>query len=113
MRSTPILCFQPVDSCLDYQSYSCALDPELPVSAFAEVRQLLRQLGTADQERMGVVYVRGPWGFFVIPGHGYPSLRASFFFDTPDDEIEKVLGEICAVLAALNVSEIEQGESNE
>ena len=43
---------------------------------------------------MGVVYVRGPWGFFVIPPHGYPHLRISFFFDTPDREFNEVLTSI-------------------
>ncbi len=44
---------------------------------------------------MGVVYVRGPWGFFVIPRYGYPQLRISFYFDTPSSEIDALLASIC------------------
>jgi hypothetical protein len=104
--------FGPVESCVDYQSYLYKIDPGLTAAQYAESRRLLMALGRADEERMGVVYVRGPWGFFVIPRHGYPTLRVSFYHDTPDTEIEDVLASICAAFEAPNTIN-NQGDSDE
>jgi len=88
--------FGPVESCLDYQSYVYRIDPCLTLEQYSESRRMLLTLGRAEEERMGVTYVRGPWGFFVIPQYGYPTLRVSFYHDTPNTEIKDVLDDICA-----------------
>ena len=82
--------FVPVESCVDYQSYIYTINPDLTQIQYELSRRMLVSLGTADEQRMGVVYVRGPWGFFVIPHFGYPTLRISFFHDTTDTEINEV-----------------------
>lgn len=87
--------FGPVESCVDYQSYVLSIDPGLTTTEYSGISQRLSSLGKADAQRMGVIYVRGPWGFFVIPCHGYPTLRVSFFHDTPRAEIDSVLALIC------------------
>lgn len=94
--------FGPVESCVDYQSYVYKIEPDLTQAQYMASQQLLMRLGKADEERMGVVYVRGPWGFFVIPHYGYPTLRVSFFHDTPDTEINHVLSLICAAFETPN-----------
>ena len=88
--------FGPVESCLDYRSYIYTIDPDLSPAWYAVPRRRLMSFGGAEEERMGVVYVRGPWGFFTIPHHGYPTLRVSFFHDTPTTEISDILSSICA-----------------
>ncbi|MGD8569072.1 MAG: hypothetical protein PVJ39_13370 [Gammaproteobacteria bacterium] len=85
-----------VDSCLDYQSYVYNIDPALTRAQYEVSCRRLMAVGNVAEERMGVVYVRGFWGFFVIPCYGYPTLRASFFHDTPEAEINDVLSMICA-----------------
>ena len=94
--------FGPVESCVDYQSYVYEIDPGLTRAHYMASRQRLMTLGKADEERMGVIYVRGPWGFFVIPHYGYPTLRASFYHDTPGTEINQVLSLICAAFETHN-----------
>ena len=94
--------FGPVESCVDYQSYVYHINPGLTPAQYTAARSLLMALGKADEERMGVVYVRGSWGFFVIPHHGYPTLRVSFYHDTPGTEINNVLSLICAAFEAPN-----------
>jgi hypothetical protein len=88
--------FGPVESCLDYRSYVYRIDPDLSSARYKASRQQLITLGRTNEERMGVVYVRGPWGFFVIPHHGYSTLRVSFYHDTPITEINDILASICA-----------------
>ena len=101
-----------VESCLDYRSYVYTIDPDLSPARYVTSRRQLMTLGRVDEERMGVVYVRGPWGFFVIPGHGYPKLRVSFFHDTPTTEINDVLSSICAAFeksdAVFNQGELDE-----
>ncbi len=87
--------FGPVESCVDYRSYVYNIDPDLSPAHYTASRQQLMTLGKADEERMGVVYVRGPWGFFVIPHYGYPTLRVSFYHDTTTPEINDILSMIC------------------
>jgi hypothetical protein len=104
--------FGPVESCLDYQSYVYRIDPGLTPDQYATSCRHLSTIGEADEERMGVVYVRGPWGFFVIPHHGYPSLRVSFYHDTPDTEINSVLELICAAFK-MSTTTNNQGDLDE
>ena len=89
--------FTAVDSCVDYRSYVYHIDSDLSAEHYENVRRRLLKLGRSDEERMGVVYVRGPWGFFVVPHHGFPSLRVSFFHDTPENECHDVLRSISKV----------------
>jgi hypothetical protein len=86
-----------IESCLDYQAFSYLLDPAMSAKTYQVKRQQLMTLGNTCEERMGVVYVRGPWGFFVIPDYGYPTLRISFFHDTPANEIQEKLKAISAL----------------
>ena len=88
--------FEPVESCVDYRSYVFTIEPGFSKARYMESREKLLTLGRADEERMGVVYVRGPWGFFIIPHYGYPTLRVSFYHDTSTVEINDVLSLICA-----------------
>lgn len=112
MGGKSVHCFQFVESCLDYRSYVCAIDQDLSPVRYEAACRLLMQMGRTHEERMGVVYVRGPWGFFVIPRQGYPKLRASFFHDTPTSEFSDILATICQVLAAFNTSNAVLTEEN-
>jgi hypothetical protein len=100
MSSTPKHRFGPVESCVDYQSYVYPIDPDLSPAQYLASRQRLMKLGRIDKEGMGVVYVRGSWGFFIIPHYGYPTLRVSFYHDTPPDEIGDILSSICTAFEA-------------
>lgn len=91
MNGAPKQRFVAVESCVDYQSYVYHIDPDLTPSQYSTSCEKLKILGDADNERMGVTYVRGSWGFFVIPHYGYPTIRISFFYDTPHKEIRDVL----------------------
>ena len=101
-----------IESCLDYTSYIYTIDPELSPAQYRTSRRQLITLGRADEERMGVVYVRGPWGFFVIPQHGFPTLRVSFFHDTPSTEINDILLSICAAFEVRD-ADLNQGDLDE
>lgn len=94
--------FGPVESCVDYQSYVYHIDPELTPSQYSLSSQKLKSLGNAEDERMGVIYVRGPWGFFVIPQYGYPTIKVSFFHDTPSKDMNDVMTLICAAFELSN-----------
>lgn len=61
---------------------------------------------------MGVAYVRGTWGFLVIPQLGYPELRVNFYHATSTTEINDVLASICAALD-MSVAAYEQGDLDE
>ena len=104
--------FGPVESCVDYRSYVYSIDPGLSSPRYMASRRQLMTLGKADEERMGVVYVRGPWGFFVVPHYSYPTLRVSFYHDTPSTEIDAILSLICAAFEAPDAV-INQGDLDE
>ena len=104
--------FRPVESCVDYQSYVYHIDSDLTPSQYSISCQRLKSLGNADNERMGVIYVRGPWGFFVIPNHGYPTIRVSFFYDTPRTELNNMLALISAAFESIKTNN-NQGGLNE
>jgi len=91
--------FKKIDSCVDYHSYEFRISDHLTADEYAEIRRKLMALGKAEQERMGVIYVRGPWGFMVVPHFGFPALRVSFFHDTPQSECQAVLKNINAVFS--------------
>lgn len=84
-------------SCVDYRSYVYQIRKDINLDQFNIIVQRLATLGRAENERMGVVYVRGPWGFFVIPRLGFPHLRISFFFDTPEKECIEMMKSISYV----------------
>lgn len=105
-------CIGPVESCVDYQSYVYRIDPDLTRAQYEVSCRRLMAIGNADEERMGVVYVRGSWGFFVIPNYGYPTLRASFYHDTPEAEINDVLSMICAAFETSDTTN-DQGDLDE
>lgn len=110
--NTPQQRFGPVESCVDYQSYVYSIDPGHTPEQYKATRHQLMTLGRANEERMGVVYVRGPWGFFVIPHYGYPTLRVSFYHDTPTSEINEMLSWICTAFEAPDAI-INQGDLDE
>lgn len=83
--------FRPDKSCVDYRSFVYCIDSNIDEQNFIKLRKELSNLGTAERERMGVIYVRGPWGFFVIPSFGFPNLKVSFFHDTPDSECVELM----------------------
>lgn len=112
MNGTPEQRFGPVESCLDYRSYVYSIDPDLSPARYEASRRQLMKLGRADEERMGVVYVRGPWGFFVIPHQGYPKLRVSFYHDTPATEVNDILSSICTAFEVFNAV-FDQGDLDE
>jgi len=92
--------FVSVDSCVDYRSYVYNIDPDLSRDEYAVICRRLMSIGRTSEERMGVVYIYGPWGFFVIPQYGYPTLRISFFHNTSTIERDEVLGAIHAAFEA-------------
>jgi hypothetical protein len=96
MREASNQRFGPVESCVDYHSYVYSIDPDFNLERYQATRRQLIKLGSTNEERMGVIYVRGPWGFYVIPQYGYPTLRVSFYHDTPTEEINDMLSLICA-----------------
>lgn len=59
---------------------------------------------------MGVLYVYAPWGFCVIPRHGFPELRLNFYHEIPITDIQDVMASICAAFktsyAAINPGDI-------
>jgi len=91
MRQWNLPGFRYVDSCVDYRSFVAQLNSAMTHVAHNFLTEKLQPFGVAERERMGVTYIRGAWGFLVIPGLGFPELRVSFYHDTPDREVEAVL----------------------
>lgn len=87
-----------VENCADYQTYVATIDTDETPSQYASMKQSLMRIGNCEPERMGVVYVRGPWGFLVIPGPGFPELRISFYHDTPVHDRNAVLASIATAV---------------
>lgn len=104
--------FRRAESCIDYRAYTHPIDPDVSPVRYGLACEQLRRVGQSCEERMGVVYVRGPWGFLVIPQLGYPELRVNFYHDTPIREINDVLASIRVALETLVVA-FDQGELDE
>ena len=102
-----------VDSCLDYRSFAVSLDPAMAAGMYSTLREKLLLLGTAEAERMGVTYVRGPWGFLVIPQRGFHELRVSFYYDVPTQDSDAILASITAAVMASHTASALTGETNE
>ena len=105
-------CFRNIESCLNYRAYIYDIDPELSPATYAAMCHELTRLGRAEKERMGVIYVHGPWGFFVIPKHGFPELRINFYHDIPISEIRDVMASICAIFSSSDAA-LHSGDMNE
>lgn len=105
--------FRYVDSCIDYQTVVTPLDTSLTQVSYDILVKKLLLLGVADRERMGVTYVRGPWGFLVIPGRGFPELRISFFHDASEQEVNTVLVSIGKAIEESYRSLLPRGGENE
>lgn len=103
--------FTHIESCLDYQGYTYRIDPSITAMRYKVICQRLAKLGEAEEERMGVVYVYAPWGFCVIPRHGFPELRLNFYHETPINEIEDVLADIHTAFEASDIA-VNPGDIN-
>jgi len=89
--------FSSDSSCIDYRSFVYHIGPDISAARYEEIKNKLKNLGRAEDERMGVIYVRGPWGFFVIPHFGFSTLRISFFHDTSGSEQIEMMKAISAI----------------
>jgi hypothetical protein len=102
-----------VESCIDYRTYLSPLDIKMTAAVHSVLTEKLLRLGMAEQERMGVIYVRGPWGFLVIPRAGFPELRVSFYHDTLQQNSDAVLASITAALVDSHAASSLIGDKNE
>lgn len=99
--------FRRLQGCVDYRVYTYPLDPGVGAAAYTQLRHRLQAIGKAEPERMGVTYVRGPWGFLVIPQRGFPELRLSLFHDTAATDAEPIFNAIraaCELTRAMPVT---------
>lgn len=86
--------FRAVENCVDYRSYVFPLDTGITKATHCALQARLRALGKADEERLGVLYIRGYWGFLVFPPRGFPELRVSFYKETDESAERTILNTI-------------------
>ncbi len=84
-------------ACVDYIVYVCPL-PAFDAFHWQERVKRLRALGICQDTAFGVTTVRGPWGFFQIPVHGFPEMKVTFFQIAGTSERRRLLVEIAAIL---------------
>lgn len=101
-----------VNSCVDYRTFVAPLDTAMIPAVYNLLTEELLVLGVAEPERMGVTYVRGPWGFLVIPRAGFPELRISFYHDANEDELDAILASVRVALKNSNVIASLAGDNN-
>ena len=90
--------FRRVEGCLDYRIYVCSLAGMRSDQMRVELCSRLGGLGRAEPERMGVIYIRGGWGFLVIPPVGFPELKVTVFRETEPETEHAVLSQIADIL---------------
>jgi hypothetical protein len=83
-------------TCVDYVVYVHAL-PEVSVAHWQEMVSQMRALGFCHDTSIGVTTVRGSWGFFQIPIHGFPELKATFFQISRPAERERLLAALSEI----------------
>lgn len=89
-------------ACVDYEVFVCDL-PNLGDAAWRSAVTQLRALGVCSIDVCGITTVRGGWGFFLIPGSGYPEMKITFFKITSPAERQSVLDQVAKVLRASKV----------
>jgi hypothetical protein len=84
-------------TCVDYIVYAYAL-PTIDMSRWQAMVKQMRMLGICQDTTFGVTTVRGPWGFFQIPAHKFPDLKATFFKTSELVERRRLLAAISEIL---------------
>ncbi len=84
-------------ACIDYEVYVCDL-PEYRDSDWTSAVTRMRMLGICSVDVCGITTVRATWGFFLIPGPGYPELKITFFQIAPKPERQRILDELMNIL---------------
>ena len=97
--------YREVENCADYRSFVFPLNKAMTAAAHSVVCARLSELGTADKERLGVTYVRGAWGFLVLPPKGFPELRVSFYKETDTAVEQTILDAISKALQMMSTNE--------
>ncbi len=91
--------FRPVEACVDYRAYVVSLPKGTTPDIYAQWVSRLCGLGRVVEERLGVRYVKGPWGFLVVPPLGFPELKITFYHPTAQVDEAEVLAKVEAILA--------------
>lgn len=102
-----------VESCVDYRTYMAQINPKISSMQFTSLKNRLQGLGVTEPERMGVVYVHGPWGFVVIPRPGFSDLRISFYHEVSEQERNAVLESIESALYESHATVLQTGGKDE
>lgn len=84
-------------TCVDYVVYVRDL-PSLDHRRWQAMAARMRSLGICQDTPFGVTTVRGAWGFFQIPAHGFPELKATFFQTSGPAERNRLLTDIADIL---------------
>lgn len=99
--------FLPVENCVDYRSFVCPLATTITAAAHTALGARLATLGKAETERLGVIYIKGNWGFLVYPPRGFPELRVSFYKETDKATEQTILAAISEALQTISTHEVE------
>ena len=84
-------------TCVDYVVYVRDL-PSPDFGLWQDMVARMRALGLCQDTPFGVTTVRGAWGFFQIPAHGFPELKATFFQTSEPAERGRLLTAIADIL---------------
>lgn len=83
--------FRAVPSCTKYRAFT----GEMPAHASTEQHDQLRthcaSLGDHCERYLGILRVRGDWGFLDLPGPGFPELKVNFYKHTPQSAQSRIL----------------------
>ena len=79
-----------IESCIDFDRYVIPVQIQLPIEVLTQSMTQLQKLGRCES-RMGVVYVRNDWGFFVLPPPSFGEISVSFYRGVPESEKQRLL----------------------
>lgn len=84
-------------ACIDYRAWMLPLQ-DLEARAWPTLIEALAGLGQARPDPTGVVTVRGPWGFLLVPPRGFPELRLNCYKNISADRERDLLTDIAALV---------------
>jgi len=81
-------------ACLDYRAFVFDLGTGWDASRLKRLRTALLSLGEVERSALQVVYVRGSWGFAIVPPPHFPDLKINFFYTTDRSMVEEILAAV-------------------
>lgn len=76
--------YKKIPACVKYKSYVFPLGKNISQENYNVLKTFLKTLGQDEPEYLGVMRVRGDWGFLDYPSYGFIEFKVNFYKTTSE-----------------------------